>query len=360
MSNYISIPKWIFLQITDACNLRCKFCYEWGSKGYYSKTENNSYLNIEKIKEIILQCSANKPYYDLFGGEPLIYPDLFQLLRSIKDAGSSSSIPSNGINLIDKSNELIEAEADLIWISLEGPRDINDALRGKGVYDKVKNGILHLAGLKNKSRKKYPKIGISTVITPFNYHTIDKLYSDEELFKNISHVSIEMQQFITQKELDVYKKFIKNEFNENSIKYVSGYLVKESIFNEMDYDLLSLKIKGIAQKCNDKNMYFNSNPKSTNPLDLKYYFSSNWSKISDIKKKCLFPWLAAEINASGNVTPCHTFYDLTFGNIYETSFLEIWNCEKIKKYRSYLKHNLLSICTACCLFYNKKPDNNYS
>lgn len=69
-----SYPRWIVLQLLEECNLRCKMCYEWGLEGSYKSKKTLVQLDPELIKKIIVQCSPGKPYYDFFGGEPLMYP----------------------------------------------------------------------------------------------------------------------------------------------------------------------------------------------------------------------------------------------------------------------------------------------
>lgn len=33
----VSLPKWIFLQLLENCNLRCRMCYEWGDTVHIAK-----------------------------------------------------------------------------------------------------------------------------------------------------------------------------------------------------------------------------------------------------------------------------------------------------------------------------------
>ena len=64
---------------------------------------------------------------------------------------------------------------------------------------------------------------------------------------------------------------------------------------------------------------FYSQPRTLEVSNIRNYFTANWDAMSDRRSRCGVPWIAAEISARGDVTPCHTFYDLTIGNIYEQS-----------------------------------------
>ena len=73
--------------------------------------------------------------------------------------------------------------------------------------------------------------------------------------------------------------------------------------------------------------------------------------MTDWQNRCLFPWIYAEIAASGNVTVCHTFYDLVVGNVNKESLLDIWKSDTLKKIRSHVRKELFPVCTACSRFY---------
>ncbi len=75
----IRYPATVILHLTETCNLRCRICYYWGETGAYSRAgagEKPKILDLELVKEVIkeLGSSRSKPWYSLFGGEPLTYP----------------------------------------------------------------------------------------------------------------------------------------------------------------------------------------------------------------------------------------------------------------------------------------------
>lgn len=43
------IPKWIVLQLLEACNLRCQMCYEWGEGGSYIGKKKLDALSFQKV-----------------------------------------------------------------------------------------------------------------------------------------------------------------------------------------------------------------------------------------------------------------------------------------------------------------------
>ncbi|MFD1909865.1 radical SAM protein [Paenibacillus rhizoplanae] len=128
-------------------------------------------------KKIIVECSPGKPYYDFFGGEPLMYPWLSDILAMINHYGSIADFPTNGTLLEKHAEMLVETAPNKIWVSLDGPEEINDRQRGKGVFKKVIKGIEKLYELRQSKGKQFPKMGVSFIITPLNYMYIEEFFS---------------------------------------------------------------------------------------------------------------------------------------------------------------------------------------
>ena len=64
--------KTIMLTVTEACNLRCTYCYQAG--------KSNRRMRLEKAKEIVRHEFGNSSdfdelQFDLFGGEPTLCKD---------------------------------------------------------------------------------------------------------------------------------------------------------------------------------------------------------------------------------------------------------------------------------------------
>jgi len=76
------------------------------------------------------------------GGEALMRDDIGDLTRFAKSLGMFVSITTNGVLIPQKVQEI--RRADLINISLEGPKEIHDAMRSNS-YDRMCKGIEALA-----------------------------------------------------------------------------------------------------------------------------------------------------------------------------------------------------------------------
>ena len=143
-NNKINLPRSVVLELTEVCNLRCKMCFYWGETGCFTSSKNEkkpNELELDLIKQVVEYLTPAKPFYSLFGGEPLIYPHFEEVIRLVKSAGSFIDTPTNGTLLNQYTKLLVETGFDLVRVSIDGPREISNAQRGKGSYEKAIKGI---------------------------------------------------------------------------------------------------------------------------------------------------------------------------------------------------------------------------
>ncbi|MFA5042272.1 MAG: radical SAM protein [Candidatus Paceibacterota bacterium] len=129
-------PFYVNLVINSQCNLRCAYCF-----GKYSFRPQR-YWSFEKLKLLIDELYKRGTRYILVqGGEPLLHPEIREILKYLIKKKIVCAIVSNG-TLPKKIKEIKEiAYLDNICFSLDGNKEGNDLVRGKGVFDKVLSSI---------------------------------------------------------------------------------------------------------------------------------------------------------------------------------------------------------------------------
>lgn len=352
----INLPRSISLQVTEVCNLRCKMCYVWGETGCYSTDESGRkpiIMDIELIKRIVKELAPVKPFYSLFGGEPLTHPNLEDIITTIKQAGSFMDTPTNGTLLSKNAVMLVQTGIDSVRVSIDGTKAANDSQRGKGSYDKAMEGIESLHQEKQKTGARAPSIGIIYTVTPRNFHSIEEFFLKDLNLSAINNVSIQMENFLTEEMAESYSEMIKTKFGMKKFGYCKGFIRSLSEFNDVDTVELSRQVKNVRKSLGKLGKSTLLLPPTFSPENLSAYLEAKWNSMKDIYNSCIVPWAAMDVTASGDVAPCHVFYDLVLGNLYEHSIKEIWNGEKYKEFRKYMEeNNLMSICNGgCCILY---------
>lgn len=168
------LPKRFTLEVTESCNLRCKYCFNTiGNRtrvhtqrhmdedtafmaiDYYFKcfTEKISKVEISKRKACL---QKTKPVFTLWGGEPLLNFELIRKAKAYFDAlpwsdwGISKedficSIVTNFTIFDDEILHFLKENRILLAISLDGDREVHDNNRifinGRGSFNIVKANL---------------------------------------------------------------------------------------------------------------------------------------------------------------------------------------------------------------------------
>jgi len=162
------VPWTILIDPTSACNLSCVGC--WAGK--YKKSDS---LDVDTINRIIAEAKEMGIYFIvLSGGEPTVYPHLFEIFRKNPDVGFM--MYTNGTLIDDKmADKMLEVGNVSPAISLEGFRESTDARRGKGVYDKIMAAM-------DRLRERGIIFGISVTVTKYN---ANELFEKDEFVDHV-------------------------------------------------------------------------------------------------------------------------------------------------------------------------------
>lgn len=155
------------LHLTNNCNLLCKHClYCSGEKLIYE-------MNFEEVKNLIDQFAEltnNKGTINIYGGEPLLRKDIFDILEHISKLNLNIGITTNMNVEQDVMDKLVEIPISRITIDLDGASsETHDWLRNKkGHFERSKKYLKYF-----KSKGKY--ISVNSVISKKNVGEIEEI-----------------------------------------------------------------------------------------------------------------------------------------------------------------------------------------
>ncbi len=141
------IVKAMCLHMAHDCNLGCKYCF--AGQGEFNGPKGLMSFEVGKAAiDYLIANSKNRRNLeiDFFGGEPLMN---FEVVKQLVDYGERQAqkhgkvfrftITTNGILLDDEKIEYINRHMYNVVLSLDGRREVNDAMRptlnGRGSYD---------------------------------------------------------------------------------------------------------------------------------------------------------------------------------------------------------------------------------
>ena len=132
----ISPPRWLLAELTYSCPLQCPYC-----ANPIDFARIKSELNTEDWLRVLSEARAmGAVQLGFSGGEPLVRPDLTELVKHARQLGYFSNLITSGYGMTEaKIVELKEAGLDHIQVSIQSPeKTLNDELAGTESYDHKK------------------------------------------------------------------------------------------------------------------------------------------------------------------------------------------------------------------------------
>lgn len=337
--------KKLVINISNICNLSCKYCYAHGGK--YNSSEN--IISKEKIKKILDVFYEKYEYIEniqIFGGEPTLNLDGIEAIgKYVEDrfrehnSGTKTKlgIVSNGTVANERLINLINRYNIHITVSLDGPEIVNDKMRvfndGSGTEKYISENIKLLKektgepssieATYNRGHEDY-KIKIRDIIEygknsyGINNFHITPVSGDKESFYSL----LTRQEFVNSVSELMGENNDSNLPVHDMIKHVVGTLKNKKICQhlcEAGLSILAVSTKGDVYPCFmliDQDKY-----NMGNIYDSDLFSSSKFLEIqNELSRFSKFEY--SKCRNCFNNTICHGCIGSNYfetGNIYEQS-----------------------------------------
>ncbi|MBP2626250.1 MAG: putative heme d1 biosynthesis protein, NirJ1 [Firmicutes bacterium] len=286
--------------ITRTCNLKCVHCY--------SDSDGKKYdgeLTTAEAKKFIDDCADFKvPVLLLSGGEPLIRPDVFELVEYASRHGIRATFSTNG-TLINKeiAKDIKALNVGYVGISLDGLGEANDKFRGQpGAFDKALQGIRNCLEIGQR-------VGLRFTINRYNFHDL------EDIFRLIKEEQIPRVCF--------YHLVYSGRASEMMQHDVNHEESREAM------DLIIRKAQEFGDKCEILTV--------DNHADIVYLYLQSLKK-DPVRAEKIWELMMrnggnrsgiafANVDPLGNVHSDQFTQNYTFGNVRDRAFGDIWRDE---------------------------------
>jgi AdoMet-dependent heme synthase len=147
----INNPFDFFIQwhLTERCNLSCKHCYQ--------EERSTEEMPLSDIRDVIEEIADMLKEWEtshgvtfsrsmnITGGEPFLRRDLFEILEEVKNHGFFVFLLTNGTLISrERAKKLAELGIDGVQVSIEGPEEVHNEIRGSGTFGASEAGIERL------------------------------------------------------------------------------------------------------------------------------------------------------------------------------------------------------------------------
>jgi len=319
----IALPRDLYFETTNRCNLRCKGCILY--RGNWEKDRDMSLEDLAMITDQLPELERAV----LHGiGEPLLNRELPQMIEHLKRRNVFVTFNSNGILLRKKlQKDLIDAGLDELRISLDGasPEGYR-SIRNSNGFNQIMKNLRSLLALQGNGHRAIPKVSLWYLGTRDN---IDELPEFVRLAAGLGIKEVHLQRLVYFQEGDGY-----------------GIARVDKTLWESKGEFLEL-----IQECQDL----------ASQLGLEFNASGLSRPVDSVQggaggkmpwRECYRPFTLMYITAQGNVLPCcispfstDDYASIILGNVFETSIDEIWRGDRYHEFRK--KHQSESPSKCC-------------
>jgi MoaA/NifB/PqqE/SkfB family radical SAM enzyme len=160
MDYYIPpLPCVYWLDITRECNLRCIMCPQ--SRGLAPQPPQ---MPFDLFRALVDEIGANRPLLKLYlSGEPLLHPDLVEMIDYAGAGGCSTMVHTNAVSLTPELSERILASSlTFLSFSFDGcSPEVYERLRPPARFEQVRSNIRrHLDLRRQRGRGPHTTIEI--------------------------------------------------------------------------------------------------------------------------------------------------------------------------------------------------------
>lgn len=300
--------------LSGACNHRCVFCcIDYMGYVPHFLSEETVQKSMDEMHQLGL-----KSVVFAGNGEPLLNKDAVNIINNTKRLGIDVAMSTNGVLFTeDIAKECMNSISWIRFSTSAGTEETYHKIhQGQdGDLDKVFTNIYNAACLKRKKKMK-TVLGVQIVMTPDN--------EDEVVLLAKKIKDLGADQFSVK---SLGWNPMTNSDLRNTVNRKEYYAHRESMIRELE-------------NLNDDNFR-------------AVYRGNRVSKSIETRKyqECYASPFHVCIDANGDVVPCCAFLGvstMSFGNIHENTFEEIWRGEKRSNVLQNLKQTKLSQCPAEC------------
>ncbi len=269
------------------------------------------------------------------GGEPLMHSDLFRLSEKLRAAGIRTTALSTGL-LLAKQRHLVVRSLDDVIVSLDGPPEVHDGIRGVGrAFELLAGGVRTLHELK----PDFPVTARCTV-QRLNY---SRLRETVRTAKELGLRSI---------------SFLAADVHSTAFNRPQGWPAerqREVALSLEEIDVLENEMEAMIRELPRDPGFILESPEKLRRI--VYHFRAHLGSVEPISPRCNAPWVSAVVESDGTVRPC--FFHQPIGNVRQNSLREVLNSPAAIAFRESLDIDTDPVCRRCVCSLYLQPITNH-
>lgn len=308
----------------NRCNCRCVMCDIWRIRQTRQITVRDIEPHVESIRRLRVRWVV------FSGGEPQLNQDFEALSSLLRAAGVRLTLLTAGLLLESHALHVGRLMDDVI-VSLDGPRDIHNEIRGvPQAFERLARGLKAL-------RKVRPQITVGgrCTVQRANCKVLRATVSAAKALalNSVSFLAADLTSQAFNRP-EGWSPTRRNEVAPDALLVDQLEREVENLILEHSEDICSGYISESQEKLRR----------------IVFHFRAHLGQACATAPRCNAPWVSAVIEADGTVRPC--FFQPALGNIHDGTLVDVLNSEQAVWFRETLDVATNPVCQTCvCSLY---------
>lgn len=314
-----ALPDELYIETTNRCNLKCRTCPQ-----YWGMDEDAADLDVAQVGRILAMFDGVRRVVLHGIGEPLLNPDLADIIALVKSRGAYALFNTNGLLLRGKvATEIARSGLDELRVSIDAATPETYAkVRGADGFGRIINNLRTFSEAKQASGGHGPAVSLWLTGMKTN---VGELTSLVRVAHDIGVREVYLQRLV---------------YSERGLASEG-----EALFARSQDDDLA-EIQRAEELAAALGVTLRGSGQAT----------SNFAECAgQTYRDCRRPWTLMYVTANGNVLPCciapftgTPYGDIVLGNIFTETTEQIWNGARYRAWRrQMLSDQPPSACAGC-------------
>jgi len=314
------VLDWVQIEVTTHCNAACIYC----PHTLAGKRWQSGHFPLPLFHDLLPSLSHTYLVFLQGWGEPLLHPNLFEMVRLCKKQNKMVGFTTNGL-LLNKENihTIIDLQLDILGVSFAGtiPSTHNRIRKGTD-FDTVVAALEYLRRIKAEKKTTKPAVHLAYLMLASNF---DELSRITRLAKNVGAEQVVASNLTLIQEPQLSQEALfNNPLRHNEYSRTLTRIKKEAADNNILFAYRGPALDETSCVCPENvcracviNMAGEVGPcVFTNPI-----LSGSPGKTADKQMVAIF---------NDQPIPFETF---SFGNIKDSGLSQIWQNKKYREFR---------------------------
>jgi MoaA/NifB/PqqE/SkfB family radical SAM enzyme len=301
------------------CNCRCVMCDIWRIRQIREITAADLEPHIAGLRELKVRWVV------FSGGEPLMHSDLSALARLLRREGIRTTLLTAGL-ILERHAVQVADDLDDVIVSLDGPREIHDRIRGvPDAYTRLERGF-HAVREHRASMLIHGRCTVQK--NNFRYLRATVRATHDLKLNSLSFLAADVTS---------------EAFNHSAV--LPEDALANVALNADEVEELAREIEGLIGECEGEieSGFIRESPEKLRRIAL--HFRAHLGQIPPKAPRCNAPWVSAVVESDGAVRPC--FFHRPIGSLHDGPLMDVLNSDAAVRFRSQLDISKDAICRRC-------------